>query len=466
MSSFPRADAPLDPSDLCARITGDIVLPGEGDWDGARSAWNLAVDQHPAMVVLPETAADVAAVVSYASEAGLRVAMQGTGHGAASRGGELGDTVLMKMERMRGIEIDAAARTARVEAGVLSAEIAEAAGEHGLAMLGGSSPDVGVVGYTLGGGLSWLGRQYGLAASSVLAVEIVTADGRIRRIDAENDADLFWAVRGGGGSFGAVTAIELALFPVAEAYAGMMLWPIERASEILHAWREWTDDMPDDMTTVGRLLRLPPIPDIPEPLRGRAFVGIEVYYVGEKAEGAELVAPICALGPEIDTVAMIPAPALHRVHMDPEQPVPGRGDGMLLDDLPPSGIDALVAVAGPGSGSPLVSVEVRQLGGALGRPASGGGALSHVGAEFAVYGVGIAMTPEMGAAAAAHLAALREALAPWLADTTYLNFAEGHVPGERLFGPYAHHRLRAVKAAYDLADVFRSNHPVIPARSV
>ncbi|HET7172307.1 MAG TPA: FAD-binding oxidoreductase [Gaiellales bacterium] len=466
MSSFPRADSPLDPSDLRARITGAIVLPGDGDWDGARSAWNLAVDQHPAMVALPESAADVAAVVSHAVEAGLRVAMQGTGHGAGARGGRLPGTILVKTERMRGIEIDAAARAARVEAGVLSAEVAAAAGEHGLAMLAGSSPDVGVVGYTLGGGLSWLGRRYGLAASSVLAVEIVTADGRIRRIDAENDADLFWAVRGGGGSFGAVTAIELALFPVAEAYAGMMLWPIERAGEVLHAWREWTATMPDDMTTVGRLLQLPPIPAIPEPLRGRAFVAIEAYYLGDEAEGAALVAPIRALGPEIDTVATIPAPALQRVHMDPEQPVPGRGDGMLLDDLPPSGIDALVAAAGPGSGSPLVSLEVRQLGGALGRPAAGGGALSHVDAEFAVYAVGLAMTPEMGAAAGAHLAELREALAPWLADTTYLNFAEGDVPGERLFGPYAHHRLRAVKAAYDLTDVFRSNHPVIPARSV
>jgi hypothetical protein len=466
MSSFPRADAPLDPSVLRARLAGALVLPGDDHWDAARSAWNLAVDQHPDMVALPETAADVAVVVSFAAEAGLRVAMQGTGHGAGARGGELAGTILLKMERMRGLEIDPVRRTARAEAGVLSAEVAEAAGEHGLAMLAGSSPDVGVVGYTLGGGLSWLGRRYGLAASSVLAVEIVTADGRIRRVDAENDPDLFWAVRGGGGSFGAVTAIQFALFPVAEAYAGMMLWPIERAGEVLHAWREWSADMPDDMTTVGRLLQLPPIPDIPEHLRGRAFVGIEAYYLGDEADGAALVAPIRALGPEIDTVATIPASALQRVHMDPEHPVPGRGDGMLLDDLSPAGIDALVAAAGPGSGSPLLSVEVRQLGGAIGRPAAGGGAISHIDAEFSVYGVGIAMTPEMGDAAGAHLAALREALSPWLADTTYLNFAEGRTPGDRLFGPYAHHRLRAVKTAYDLADVFRSNHPVAPARSV
>ena len=464
MSSFPRADAPLDLSALRARVTGDIVLPGDGGWDAARLAWNLAVDQHPAMVALPETAADVAAVVSYAAEAGLRVAMQGTGHGAGARGGELSGTVLVKMERMRGIEIDAAVRTARVEAGVIWSEVAEAAAEHGLAALAGSSPDVGVVGYTLGGGLSWLGRRYGLAASNVLAVELVTADGEIRRVDAETDQDLFWAVRGGGGSFGAVTAIEFALFPVAEVYAGVMLWPIERASEILHAWREWTSDMPDEMTTVGRLLQLPPIPEIPEPLRGRSFVAVQAFYLGSEAEGAALVAPIRALEPEIDTIGTIPAAALQHVHMDPEHPVPGRGDGMLLDDLPAAGIDALVAAAGPGSGSPLLSVEVRQLGGALGRPAAGGGAVSHLNADFALFGIGIAMTPEMGTAAAAHVEAVREALAPWEAETTYLNFAEREVAGDRIFGPYAHHRLRAVKAAYDPADLFRSNQPIEPAR--
>jgi len=463
MAISPRAAAPLGPSELRARITGDVVLAGDPEWDAARLAWNLAVDQRPAMVALPETSDDVAAVVAYAAQAGLRVAVQGTGHGAVARGGELSDSILLKMERMRGVQIDAANRTARVEAGVIWSEVAEAAAEHGLATLAGSSPDVGVVGYTLGGGLSWLGRRYGLAASSVVSVEIVTADGELRRIDAETDADLFWAVRGGGGSFGAVTAIGFALFPLAEVYAGVMLWPIERASEILHAWREWTADMPDDMTTLGRLLQLPPIPDIPEPLRGRSFVAVEAFYLGDEAEGAALVAPIRALGPEIDTVTTIPVAALQHVHMDPEHPVPGLGDGMLLDDLSATSIDALVAAAGPGSGSPFLSVEVRQLGGAIARPAAGGGAVSHLDADFALYAVGIAMSPEQAAAISAHVSLLHEALAPWASETTYLNFAEADIAGDRLFGPYAHHRLRAVKAAYDPADLFRSNHPVVPA---
>jgi hypothetical protein len=192
-------------------------------------------------------------------------------------------------------------------------------------------------------------------------------------------------------------------------------------------------------------------------------VADQAFYLGSEAEGAELVAPIRGLGPEIDTIATMSAAALQRVHMDPEHPVPGLGDGMLLDELPPAGIDALVAAAGPGSGSPLLSVEVRQLGGALGRPAAGGGAVSHLDADFVLFGIGIAMSPEMGAAVAGHVDVIREALAPWEAETAYLNFAERSLPGERIFGPYAHHRLRGVKTAYDPADLFRANHPVAPA---
>jgi FAD/FMN-containing dehydrogenase len=162
---------------------------------------------------------------------------------------------------MRAIEIDPETRIARIDAGVRSLELVEAAAQHGLAPLAGSSPDVGVVGYTLGGGLSWFGRKYGLAASHVHAIEVVTADGRLVRADGEHDPDLFWALRGGGGSFGIVTALELRLIPVREAYAGILWWPIERDREVLHAWAELTrHGLPDELTTVGRYLRLPPLP--------------------------------------------------------------------------------------------------------------------------------------------------------------------------------------------------------------
>jgi FAD/FMN-containing dehydrogenase len=451
--------------ELRARLDGEIVTPSDANWDEARQAWNLAVDQRPAAVVYAESADDVVATVSFARGRGLRIAPQGTGHNASPLG-PLGDTVLLKTSRMSRVEIDAENQRARVEAGVLSLEVVEAAAEHGLAMLSGSSPDVGVVGYTLGGGLSWLGRKYGIAANSVTAVELVTADGRLVCADAENEPDLFWAVRGGGGSFGIVTALEFRLYPITEVYAGWLFFPIERAEEVLYTWRWTLDSMPDEMTLVARFLRLPPIPDIPEPLRGRSFVVVEGIYLGDEAEGAELIRPLRELGPEMNTFATIPMPALSHFHMDPEHPVPGAGGGMMLSDLPTEAIDRLIEAAGAESESSLVSVELRHLEGAIAEVKPEHGALAAFDAPFVLFAVGVAATEQMKATAEAHVEVVRKALAPWDAGRAYLNFAERTTTGQRLFGAATYARLRRVKAAYDPQDLIRSNHPIPPARPV
>ena len=439
--------------------TEAVVLPHDPHWDEARVAWNLAVDQQPAAVALPESAADVMAVVRWARSRGLRVAPQGTGHNAAAMG-SLAHTVLVKSERMRGVEIDAERRIARVEAGVLWAEASETAAEHGLAALAGSSPDVGVVGYSLGGGISWLGRRYGLAANSVTAVELVNADGELVRADADNQSELFWALRGGGGSFGVVTALEFQLYPIAEVYAGVLFFPLERGNEVLHAWRNWIEDVPDEVTSVGRFLQSPPIPDIPEPLRGGSFVAVEATMLLAEGAANELLRPLRELGPAIDTFATIPIERLSSLHMDPEHPVPGAADGMLLRDFPEEAIDAIVAAAGAGSGSPLISVEIRHLGGALGRMQPGHGALATIEAGFALFAVGMAMTPVLAAAVRAHIEIVQAALASWDAGRDYLNFTERRERGERLFGSTTYRRLQTVKGKVDPEDVFRSNHPV------
>jgi hypothetical protein len=424
--------------------TEAVVLPHDPHWDEARVAWNLAVDQQPAAVALPESAADVMAVVRWARGRGLRVAPQGTGHNAAAMG-SLAHTVLVKTEKMRGVEIDAERRIARVEAGVVWAEVSEAAAEHGLAALAGSSPDVGVVGYSLGGGISWLARRYGLAANSVTAVELVNADGKLVRTDADNESDLFWALRGGGGSFGVVTALEFQLYPIAEVHAGALFFPLERGKEVLRAWRNWIEDVPDEVTSVGRFLQFPPIPAIPEPLRGKSFVVVEATSLLDEAATDELLRPLRELGPAMDTFATIPIERLSSLHMDPEHPVPGAGDGMLLRDFPEDAIDAIVAAAGAGSGSPLLSVEVRHLGGALGRMQPGHGALATIEAGFALFAVGMAMTPELGAAVRAHIEIVQAALASWDAGRDYLNFTERRERGERLFGSTTYRRLQTVK---------------------
>ena len=462
MTTIRTADETTEVGGLRDLIDGHVVLPGEDGWDLARQAWNLAADQRPVAVVFVETPADVAAVVEYARARGFRVTTQATGHFAGSLDG-FENTILVKTSRMRRLETDPDARTARAEAGVLWEEVVLAAGEHGLAGLAGSSPDVGVVGYTLGGGVGWLARRYGLAANSVVAVELVTADGRIVRTDRDTEPDLFWAVRGGGGSFGIVTAIEFALYPVAEVYAGILFFPFERAAEVLNAWSEWVEDTPEEITSAGRLMQVPPIPDIPEAVRGRSFVMVEAAYTGSEADGAELLRPLRELGPEMDTFAMIPAAELRFLHMDPPQPVPGAGDGMALAELTPEAVDALVAVAGPGSGSPLLSVELRQLGGAVAVERPEHGAVGHLDAGFALFGVGMALDPEMEAAVKVHAQTVKDALAPWADGRGYFNFSDTPLEGRSLYPPATYLRLQDVKAAYDPDELFRVSHPIRPA---
>jgi FAD/FMN-containing dehydrogenase len=454
----------LSPADVLDRLAtdldGTLVRPADDGWDVARQAWQLAVDQRPVAVAVPDSARDVQLVVDAARTLGLRVAPQSTGHNAGPLG-DLAGTILIRTARLRGVHIDPAARVARAEAGAMWMDVTPAAAEHGLVALAGSAPDVGVAGYTLGGGLSWLARSHGLAANSVVAVEIVTADGVLRRVSADIEPELFWAVRGGGGSFGVVTALEFRLYPVADLYAGVLFFPIERAGEVLHAWRDWLPSVPDAVTSVGRLLRFPPLPDLPEPLRGQSFAVIEAACQLTDDEAAEVLAPLRALGPAMDTFARIPVTELAQLHMDPPGPVPGHGDGMLVGELDAAGIDAFVRA---GLDSPaLLSLELRQLGGAVAPGRTAGGAVDSIDAAFALFAVGI--TPDAAAMSAVRAAvtAAQHAMAPWSTGGCYLNFAEARKSGAALFGASTYERLRAVKAAYDPADVIRSNHPIRPA---
>jgi hypothetical protein len=445
---------------LREELTGAVTVAGDAGWDDARAAWNLAVDQRPAAVAEPETVADVVAIVRFARERGLRVAAQGTGHGAAALG-SLQDTMLVKTHRMRVVGIDPECRLARAQAGAIWSDVVGPASEHGLAPLAGSSHDVGVVGYTLGGGLSWLSRKHGLAANGVVAIQVVTPDGRVRVVDADHEPDLFWALRGGGGNFGIVTALEMELHPVDELCAGMLAFPWERSAEVLRAWREWTRTVPDEVGSCARIVQIPPLPEIPEPVRGRNLAIVEVACLGGEAATADLVAPLRALGPEIDTIAPMGPSGLLALHMDPPGPVPGAGDGALLDELPGEAIDALVAAAGPGSDSPLISVELRHLGGALARADDRHGSLATLDADFAMYAVGMAPHAEAVAAVNAHIEVVKGAISEWNAGYRFLNFSE-RPAGHDAFPPDAYRRLRAVKTLVDPDDMIRANHPIAP----
>jgi len=438
----------------------ELVERGEEQWDSARAAWNLLIDQRPAVVGWPGNADEVAAVVSYARENGLRVAVQAEGHSAGPLAGIGEDTLLLKTGRMTGAEINVENRRARVGAAAKWQDVSALASPQGLAGLSGSSAEVGVVGYTLGGGHGWLAREHGLACNSVLGAEVVTADGQLLRADRENEPDLFWALRGGGGNFGVVTALEFELYPVPELYAGMLTWPWERTADVLHAWREWVSGLPNEMGTWARILQVPPLPDIPEPVRGRQLVVVEAAYVGAEESGGELLRPMRDLAPELDTFASVPPAALGHLHMDPEDPVPFAMSGQMLDELPPAAIDTIVEAVGPDSGSPLLSLELRLLGGALTEAAPDAGALASLDQAFLTLGVGMVMDPDMAPAINAHLDLVSNALEPWDSGVTYANFVDVPIDTRMCYPPDVFDRLQEVKARYDRHDLFRANHPI------
>jgi FAD/FMN-containing dehydrogenase len=448
---------------LRAATAGQVFVPGEAGYHQARQAWNLAVDTRPAVVVAAESAADATHAVRYARAHGMRIAPQGTGHGGGPLE-PLKGAMLLRTTPMRKVSIDPAARTARAEAGATWQDVIGPAAEHGLTGLAGSSPNVGVAGYTLGGGLGFLARRYGLAASSVTAAELVTLDGDLVRADADHEPDLFWAVRGGGGSVGVLTALEMRLFPVRELYAGDLFFPIARTAEVLHAWRAWTATVPDEVTSLAHVLRFPPLPQLPEPLRGQAFAVVEAAYLGDAASGAELIEPLRRLVPERDTFAMIPAAALGQLNMDPDEPAPVQGDGTLLADFPAAAVDALMAVVGPDADTSLTSVEVRHLGGALARSAAGGGAQPSIDATHMIFSVGFTPTPELVSAVRAQAQAVKDALAPWHARYHYYNFAETPAAASAVLPPASYQRLQEIKTSYDPDQMIISAHPVWPTQ--
>jgi hypothetical protein len=440
---------------------GAVHLAGDADYDAVRPAWTLAVDQRPSAVAIPRNADDVSAVVRAAAESGLRVAAQSTGHNAGPLTHHgLEDVVLVRMSGMRAVTVDPTTRTCRVEGGALSVEAVEAAAPHGLATMHGSSPDVGIAGYTLGGGLGWYARELGLAANSLTAVEVVVADGSLLRADADHDADLFWALRGGGGNFGVVTALEMQLQPIETAYAGMLLWDLDQAEAVLRTWAGWAPGAPDEISTTFRVLNMPPLPQLPDFLRGRSVAVVDGALLGSDDRGEELLRDLRALEPEVDTFGRVPAASLIRLHMDPEEPVPGVSDASTLTSLPSEGIDAFLSQVGPGSASPLLVAELRQLGGALGRAEPGSGALAKLEGEFTLGAVAPAPTPEAAAAGQAAATALIDALRPHASDSIYLNLYERPTDASRAFDGDTWQRLIEVRAAVDPGGLFVAAHAI------
>ena len=447
-------------------LRGAAFVPGEEGYDEGRQAFNLNAHQRPALVVMAAGPADVIGAVRFAREQGLGVGVLATGHAVAAPcdGG-----VLINTSRMRGVRVDPEAQTARVEAGALWRDVISEAQVFGLAGLLGSSSGVSVVGYTMGGGFGWLGRKYGFNADSVREADVVSADGELLRVSAYEHPDLFWGLKGGGGNFGVVTSLEFALYPLTTVYGGNLFYPVERAPEVLGLYSRWIETLPDEMATAVAFMNFPPLPMVPEPLRGGSFVSVRGCYCGDPPEaGEELLRPWREFGePLVDTFRVMPYREMDMISMDPVDPLGAYTHVELLGELSPEAIDKLVEVAGVNSNSPLILLEIRQLGGALERPPADLSPIGRRDSKFTMEGVGATPTPEVAQAVQAHLAYVAEEMSPYETGATYVNFLEldGATP-ERVRAAYSSEdweRLVGLKDRYDPNNLFRFNRNIPPS---
>jgi FAD/FMN-containing dehydrogenase len=443
---------------LRAALPGRVVGPDDPTWDLARRGWAVAVDQRPAAVVTTATAAEVATAVRIATAHGHSVSAQPVGHGATTA---LSGTVLLRTRGLDELHVDVARRVARVGAGVKWGELLTALEPTGLAAPAGSNPDPSVVGYILGGGLSWFGRAWGLAAHAVVAFDVIDADGTQRRVTADSDPDRFWALRGGGGDFGIVTALEIALQEAPQVYGGRLLWPIEMARPVLQAYRALTQQAPEELTAWANLFRFPADPAMPEHLRGRAFVSVDIAFLGTETEANRHLTRLRQLpGLLMDTLGPVPLGRLGEIAAEPTDPMPSQEWSGLLGALDEGTVDRLLDVVGAGADVPFAVVQVRHLGGRLAHGLADEGPSGPIEEPYLVFLLGVPTGPEAAAAIASATADVRRALATELTGRVFFNFLGEETDPSAAFGPAALDRLRRVKTAVDPGGVFRSHRPV------
>ncbi|MBU2662537.1 amidohydrolase family protein [Actinoplanes bogorensis] len=439
-----------------------IELAGPADEETA--TWNQALSHHPYVTVGATSVADVQAAVRFAARYDKSVAVLATGHGALT---SADGSVLINVRRMDQITIDARARTATVGAGVEMQSLIDAAAKEGLAPIAGSSPNVGVVGFTLGGGLSpFLGRAHGFASDHVRRAEIVTPDGEVRQIDADTEPDLFWAIRGGKGNFGVVTSLTVDLLPITRLYGGGLFYPGEHAAAVVEAYRALIAEAPEELTASIAFLRLPPAPFVPEPLRARFTVHVRIAYLGTAEDGARLITPLREVAPLlIDSVDEMPFSAVAAIHADPVDPLPAYEVSAELADFPAEAAEALLAVAGPESGTEVLMVEIRQLGGALAREPRVPSAVEHRTGGFQMF-VAAVGAPGMAEDFRPALRTVSDALAPWATGKTQINFLSAYdvttADITKAYGETGFDRLRHVKTKWDPRNLFRINHNIPP----
>ncbi|MFJ6538876.1 FAD-binding oxidoreductase [Paenarthrobacter sp. NPDC091711] len=449
-----------DVSELQLSVHGPVFTPADPGFAPEVAAFNLSTQHQPELAFGALDAEDVSAAVRWAAERGMPVSVQSTGHGAtnAIEGG-----LLISTRRMLELSIDPIEKTARVGAGVRWKAVVDLAATFGLMGLCGSTTDVGVVGYTLGGGLPILGRKYGFASDHVIAFELVTADGTQRRVSKDENPELFYLLRGGKGNLGIVTAMEFHLFPAGDLYAGGMYFDGGYAPEVLRAFREWVPSLPVEASASMAFLRLPDMEMIPEPLRGKFVIHLRYAYQGDPVTASEVLQPMRTSAPfMMDATGPLSPTQFDTIHQDPDQPVPVREHGFLLDRLDDEAEDALLRHFGPGVESPVLLAELRLLGGALAKSADGEDLVGGRDAAFSFFMGAIAVPPVLDILPTV-FNSVHEDLRPAANAGTFVNL-HGHFVDaedrEKPWLPGARERLRKAKAELDPKNMFSFGHVV------
>lgn len=455
-------------------LAGPLFLPGDSGFDEECAGHNRAIRHRPALVAGATGPADVMKAVEAATEHGLPVGVMCTGHGPSV---PADGALLISTKRMQGVRVDPFARVASVEAGVRWERVIHEAAPFGLAPASGSSPQVGAVGYTLGGGLPLLGRSLGYAADHVRSIDVVTAHGTLRQATADQYTDLFWALRGGQGNFGVVTSMQIELFPVATIYGGGLYFRGSDAPQVLNAYRRWLRSVPDEMSSSIALTRYPWHYGAAGDLRGRFVAHVRIAFAGSAADGEWLIRPLREAARTLrDTVAERPYSAAGGIHADPEQPFAYYERTGCLAGFDEDAADMLCDLVGPDASCPLELAELRHLGGALARPARVPNAVGNREAAFLLYVVGTAdpASRDQVTGVTEYADMILERMAPWSTGRASLNFLGLEQPGtaaapeaetgtaRSAFGAEDYRRLAAVKRGYDPENMFRICHNIPP----
>lgn len=428
---------------LRSAVRGRVLLSGDPGFDAARAPWNLAVDQSVRAVVDVTDIDDAAALIRFARDVGVPIAVQPNGHGASNA---MDGTILVRTAALNFTQVNTAAGTARVGPGVSWADVQALASPAGLTGVAGSAPIVGVTGYMLGGGLGWFSRKYGWAAESVTAFEAITAEGDRLTATATTESDLFWALRGGGGDYAFVTSVEFTLAPASSVYGGTMTWPAGRAAAVISAFRDVTAAAPDELTAWCSVVRFPGAP---------ALVRLDTTYLGKAEAAAALLQPFDRIDGKLsDTRRLLPVSELGKITDEPTKPAPSRQQATLVNGLTDQFVDALLTQ----SIEPLITVQIRHLGGALQRsPDTPSGRVT---APYLVSFLGMQPDPGSEAALVARTNAFLDTLAAVNTAKVPFNFLTPEQNVADVFDAGTLARLRAVKRDRDPDGVFRSNHPV------